>query len=274
METADIFKTPQVTGGGGGYFDVFKAHTGFVSNKWIHYFFIYDRIFSRFLSAGKPVTLLEIGVQNGGSLEIWKKYLPENSQIHGIDIDEKCLKLQFDSNIYFHLGSAADSDFMNQTFKDIQFDIILDDGSHICKDVIKTFIDMFPKLKWGGMYVVEDMHTSYWKEYGGDLKKRGSSIEYFKNFIDVLNFDYIRIKKHNFLKRSFRKRFYEFKTMICEVSFFDSICKIDKLYQPKNDSFKNSLSGLTDTVEPLLKIINSADKESVLIEKTRRMFNS
>jgi hypothetical protein len=75
------------------YLDRFGQHTGYVSDKWVQYLFIYDQLFERFQCDGKPITLLEIGVQNGGSLEIWEKYLPENSKIYGVDINKKCAEL-------------------------------------------------------------------------------------------------------------------------------------------------------------------------------------
>jgi ubiquinone/menaquinone biosynthesis C-methylase UbiE len=182
------------------YFEVYKGHTGFVSDKWIHYFSIYDLLFTHIIEAGKPITLLEIGVQNGDSLEIWKKYLPENSRIYGVDIDEKCGELKFSDNISFHLGNASDDDFMNRIFKNIDFDVILNDGSHLSKEVIKTFINMFPKIKPGGIYIVEDLHASYWKSYGGGFRQKKASIEFFKRLIDALNFDYIPSNK--FFKKS------------------------------------------------------------------------
>jgi cephalosporin hydroxylase len=223
------------------YLDIFKNHTGFVSDKWIHYFFIYDQLFFRFRKPGRPITLLEIGVQNGGSLEIWKKYLPVNSRIYGIDIDEKCSDLKFSKNINFYLGSAVDNDFINKTFRDIEFDVILDDGSHICSETIKTFVNMFPKIKYGGMYIVEDMHTSYWKSYGGSFRGPGSSMEFFKGLTDTLNIDYLEDngiideKEITFLKK--------YSEMICSISFFDSICAINKFYQKKTEHFQAVITG-------------------------------
>lgn len=172
------------------YLEIYKEHTGYVSHKYIHYFFVYDCIFKRFLEKEKPIKMLEIGVQNGGSSEIWKKYLPQGSIIHSLDIDERCQSLKFSEGIFFHLGNATDAVFMEKTFGDIQFDVIVDDGSHICKDVIQTFKYLFPKMKSGGCYIVEDMHTSYWKKYGGGIYNKKNSIEYFKKLIN-----YFAVKK-------------------------------------------------------------------------------
>ncbi|MCL2100889.1 MAG: class I SAM-dependent methyltransferase [Fibromonadales bacterium] len=251
------------------YLEVYKEHIGFVSHKWIHYFFIYDRIFKRFLEKGEPIKMLEIGVQNGGSLEIWKKYLPQGSIIHGIDIDEKCMQLNFSENIFFHLGSATDCNFMEKAFGDIQFDVIIDDGSHICKDVIQTFEYLFPKMKNGGSYIAEDMHASYWKEYGGDINAQGSSIEFFKKLIDYgINRNYIGYDfsdKHSYDSKILR--------YISQISFFDSICLIEKFYEPKETHFANIITGeialVNKEVTEAHITINDRQNE---IDKTKKIF--
>jgi len=245
------------------YYDVYREHRGLVSDKWEQYIFLYDLILKEFLARGRPVTLLEIGVQNGGSLEIWQKYLPPDSEIHGVDIDERCCGLPFSGNIHFHLGNAADSAFLDDTFGGIDFDIILDDGSHVCGDVITTFRSLFRKLKPGGVYIIEDMHTSYWENYGGGLFRKDSSIEFFKKFIDALHYDYIE-KRYNFLEKMLRKFGFEgkdndknveqfmqvYRQEISGISFFDSILAVNKFVLPKRRPFKPVVTGSTALVGP------------------------
>ncbi|MGC3976971.1 MAG: hypothetical protein QM751_01255 [Paludibacteraceae bacterium] len=69
-------------------------------------------------------------------------------------------------------------------------DIIIDDGSHYCEHIIKTFNVLFPYLKNGGIYVIEDTQTSYRENSGGssDLKADFTSINYFKKLIDGINY--------------------------------------------------------------------------------------
>ncbi|MDR2408910.1 MAG: class I SAM-dependent methyltransferase [Bacteroidales bacterium] len=254
------------------YFDIYKQHVGFVSVKSVHYFYIYDMIFSRIIEENKPITLLEIGVQNGGSLEIWEKYLPENSKIYGVDIDKKCCDLKFSDNISFHLGSAVDNDFMNRTFKDIDFDVILDDGSHICKDVIKTFINMFPKLKSGGIYVVEDLGASYWKGrgYGGGFRKSNASIEFFKRLVDALNLDYI--PKNKIFKRKQIMALKEYHSIIKQISFYDAICTVSKYKQLKMDSSQSVFTGNMEEVCTTSTYVKSMAKQQDLIEKIKKLY--
>jgi len=238
------------------YLDIYKNHKGYVSHKLIHYLFIYDRVFKNILSVGKPIKLLEIGVQNGGSLEIWKKYLPAGSEIHGVDINEKCKDLKFENSINFHLGSATDKDFMEESFKDIVFDVILDDGSHKCSDVITTFEMMYPKLKNGGIYIIEDLCTSYWEKYEGKLFKASSSMEYFKRLADLVNFQCIpesdKSELVNFLQQNgvncdIVKYYTEY---ISQISFYQDIVVVEKFFQNKTEYFSYLITGEIDLVVP------------------------
>ncbi|MDR2408664.1 MAG: class I SAM-dependent methyltransferase [Bacteroidales bacterium] len=255
------------------YLDVYKSHTGFVSDKWINYFFIYDSLFSRFLRHKKPITLMEIGVQNGGSLEIWKKYLPENSLIYGVDINKLCCKLDFSEGIKFFCGNAADSDFMNETFNNISFDVILDDGSHNCIEVTKTFVNMFSKIRPGGIYIVEDLHCSYWAEFDGGFRRKNSSIEFFKNLIDGLNFDAIRIPKSCRIKTKKEIEFIRnYRKEIGKITFFDGICAIDKYFHPKNDQFVPVYTGSIEDVAGTSPYRKKLEDHVNLVENTMKLY--
>jgi len=265
------------------YDEIFRNHKGLIANKWIHYFYIYDKIFSAYRKKNKPLTFLEIGVAKGGSLEIWKKYFPDDSKIYGVDINPKCREINFSENIYFHLGSASDRNFMEKTFKDIEFDIILDDGSHVCSDVIETFKIMFPKLKNSGVYVVEDLHTSYWHDFGGGRGKKGTSIAYFKSLVEALNSVYLRpsaffirqIKQliprlKNKIDKMWRKYYFKdidyYAENIESITFFDSICAINKFSTPKNIHFKSVHTGDENIGE------NYVENEAELIQRIKNIY--
>lgn len=143
----------------------------------------------------KRINLLEIGVGGyeypfvgGNSLRMWKKYFPFGN-IFAIDIFEKSA-LQ-ETRIKIFKGSQNDKEFLAKVTKEIsKIDIIIDDGSHINEHVIETFNFLFPKLSDGGIYIVEDTQTSYWKEYGGDpdnLNNPSTIMNYFKTLTDALN---------------------------------------------------------------------------------------
>ena len=79
-------------------------------------------------------------------------------------------------------------------------DILIDDGGHTMKQQITTFNVLFDHVKMNGLYVCEDLHTSYWYEYGGGLYKKNTFIEFSKNFIDNIHAWYASSKtKRRFL---------------------------------------------------------------------------
>jgi hypothetical protein len=153
--------------------------------KWVHYFPIYERHFSRF--KGQYFTLFEIGVREGGSLQLWQRYFGPNVQIVGIDITEECRKLAED-HIHIRIGSQADTDFLASLIAEFGVpDIVIDDGSHMQSHIMATFNYLYPKMPKNGIYVAEDLQTAYDPEYEGGLRRPGTFIERTKDFIDELN---------------------------------------------------------------------------------------
>lgn len=156
--------------------------------KWSHYFEVYHRHFERFRN--RQVTVLEIGVWGGGSLQMWKKYFGSQCHIIGIDIMEECRDYE-EEQIKIYIGSQEDKEFLQRVKKDlVQVDIIIDDGGHTMNQQIVTFEELFPILADGGVYLCEDMHTSYWPDFKGGYKNPHSFAEYSKNFVDGLNARY------------------------------------------------------------------------------------
>ena len=149
----------------------------------------------------EKLNVLEIGIggyQNpkdgGQSLRMWKAYFPK-SNILGIDIYDK--SYHDENRIKTFIGSQVDEDFLRRVAAEIgTIDIIIDDGSHYNDHVIKTFKILFPLLNPNGIYVVEDLQTSYWDEvigehWGGssDLMASHTSMNFFKSLVDGLNYE-------------------------------------------------------------------------------------
>lgn len=152
-------------------------------HKWRHYFEIYEKYFSKFRST--PIKMLEIGVQNGGSARMWKHYFHPDSLIVGVDIDPNC-KQHETSGIDIHIGDQSDVNFLNTLIlKYNKFDIILDDGSHVSEHQLASLYHMFPHLNEGGIYFVEDVHSSYWEKK--DKPYERSFVHTSKNFIEEIN---------------------------------------------------------------------------------------
>lgn len=186
-------------------------------HKWFHYFEIYDRYFSKFRN--KEISILEIGVDNGGSLQMWKEYFGLKAKIYGVDIVKECKQFEEDQ-IKILIGSQEDENFWD-TVKTLlpKFDIIIDDGGHTMNQQITTYECMFPHLNEGGIYLCEDNHTSYMDPnlWGGGYKNPNSFIEYSKNFIDYIHAWYnTDMPNHNDIKNIFG------------IHYYDSILVIEK----------------------------------------------
>lgn len=154
-------------------------------HKWVHYFDIYERHFARF--RGKSPVIIEIGVFGGGSLAMWKEYFGPGSRIIGIDINPEC-KAHEGEGIEVFIGSQDDPAIIEAIFaKYPHVDIVLDDGSHMMEHMIRSFELMYDRVNPNGVYMVEDTHTCYWKEYNGGLGREGSFMEFVKHKLDEIN---------------------------------------------------------------------------------------
>ena len=135
-----------------------------------------------------PLVLLEVGVQRGKSLRMWEEYFPA-AQISAIDIDEKCMRHQSERSRVF-IGSQTDRDFLLQVVEASggHFDVIVDDGGHSMDQQLTSFEVLFPLLRHGGIYVIEDLVTSYMEIFGGGPpEKPGTTVAFLKELMDSLN---------------------------------------------------------------------------------------
>jgi len=170
--------------------EIFLDHDGKLSDKWSSNVATYGRLFADYREC--PVRILEIGIQNGGSLEIWSKYFPNAVAIVGFDIDEKCRDLIYDDpRISVIVGDVNDPEIVAEVcaISDM-FDIIIDDGSHVSGDIVRTFARFFPMVTIGGLYIAEDLHCSYWSNFEGGLEDPGSSLSFFRRLADLTNLEH------------------------------------------------------------------------------------
>ena len=187
MESPNSAATPTPPYGVRHYFDEHAAPGSRYITKYTNFFNIYDRYLGPMRD--RPIRMIEIGVQHGGSLQMWKSYLHPDSVVVGIDIYAACKQYEEDG-IRIFVGDQSDTDFLATVVAEIgPVDFILDDASHIPRHQIASFEYLFRHgLKHGGVYMVEDCFTSYWRRFGGGLRKRGTFIEYSKNIVDDLNY--------------------------------------------------------------------------------------
>lgn len=175
----------------------------------------------------KKIKLLEIGVggydnpiAGGESLRMWKTFLPF-AKIIALDIFDKSFLEE--RRIKIFKGSQIDLHFLQEVCDQSgDFDLIVDDGSHINAHVITTFEFLFKKLKMGGIYVIEDTQTSYWSDYVGttkDFNKEGTIYHFFKKLVDSLN-------NEEFLIDNYIKTYYD--KYIVSMHFYHNMIFIYK----------------------------------------------
>lgn len=148
---------------------------------------LYTSRYSIYLESFRDLefNLLEIGIFDGASVKMWKEYFPK-ATIVAIDIDPRC-EMYAEERINVHIGDQTDVNFLQSVVSKYgHFDVILDDGGHSFKQQITSFETLFPKLSYGGLYFLEDMHTSYclnsiWDDYPV------TGVNYFKNLVDAVN---------------------------------------------------------------------------------------
>lgn len=163
----------------------FEKNNKKLIHKWLHYFDIYHRHFKQF--RGKKITVLEFGVSHGGSLQMWKNYFGRRARIVGVDIDPRCKELE-EKKVEIYIGDQENRQFLRELMKKVgKVDVVIEDGGHRMNQQIATFEEVYPHVSEGGVFLIEDLHTSYWKRYEGGVKKKGTFIEYAKDLIDTLN---------------------------------------------------------------------------------------
>jgi hypothetical protein len=233
---------------------LYHDHQGKVSDKWSFYLAEYDRLFAGYRT--QPINLLEIGIQNGGSLEIWGKYFPNAACLIGCDINRECERLCYeDPRIKVVIGDVNTDTCEDAILASAKtFDLILDDGSHRSSDIIRSFVRYFRHLKDGGMFVVEDMHCSYWQEFEGGLFDFTSSIAFFKLLADVVNREHWGVPKSAAkLLSAVAKRFSvefddEVLSHIHSITFLNSMCVIEKRSPEKNMLGARTIAGEAEAV--------------------------
>lgn len=127
--------------------------------KWEHYFDIYHRYFQKFI--GRQVSILEIGVYSGGSLEMWRSYFGDQCRIYGVDIEPACKSYENDYTSIF-IGDQQDRSFWRQLKQQIQgVDIVIDDGGHMPQQQRVTLEEVLPFINPGGVFICEDVHGRF-----------------------------------------------------------------------------------------------------------------
>lgn len=155
------------------------------THKWYQYFPAYERHLERFRN--RHVTLFEIGIGEGGSLQQWRRYFGPFARIVGIDISPHCKQVEEDQ-VYVRIGNQNDAAFLAKVLAEFgDPDIVIDDGSHYQSHVCTTFDALYPRVAKNGVYVIEDLHAAYFPDHGGGLRHEDSFIERTKALVDEMH---------------------------------------------------------------------------------------
>jgi len=238
---------------------LFSSDLDLIAAKWgnekgcdHNYLAIYDSYFTPLRN--KELRLLEIGFATGASARMWETYFPK-AELHYVDIFFQYYEYmkELSPRSHLHIFDQSNITALENLVEEVgEFDLIIDDGSHRSSDQIISFEFLFPHLKSGGIYVIEDLHTSYWQGFGGEGDKGRpktsphSITEFLKNLVDQVNYvgaytgaanrdlaelrvniGYDKHGTYNFPKDFFVNLNYYAKH-IKSIHFYDSICFVLK----------------------------------------------
>jgi hypothetical protein len=195
-------------------------------HKWHHYFDIYHRHFEPF--RGRAPVVLEIGVLGGGSLQMWHHYFGHGTRVVGIDVNPACEQFADESTTIL-IGDQGDRRFLAEVRGRVpHVDILIDDGGHTMQQQIATFEELYPHVQPHGIYVCEDVHTSFISAYGGGYRRPGTFLEYSKALIDHLYGWYTQEPE--------RLGVDTFTVSTLGLHFYDSVVVIEKRPIPKPEA--------------------------------------
>ena len=260
-------------------YQIHIGKTGKQSDKWESYFPVYDRCLASYRNA--PITLLEIGVQNGGSLETWAKYFPQATKIVGVDINPLCGQLVFDDpRIHVISGDATATEIAQRIFGVCKnFDIVIDDGSHTNRDVVRAFAQYFPTINENGLFIAEDLCTSYFGSYGGGLWHPNSSMQFFKSLADCISHEHWgNGKTREELMQRFSKAYdialpESLLSCVHSIEFTNSVCVVRKMSPEKNRLGRRYVSGTEAKVQNLTGVAGLPNDETNNIWSQRDPFD-
>jgi hypothetical protein len=263
------------------YSDVVLGHQGKTTDKWSGYLPLYDELLGPIRA--EPISLLEIGVQNGGSLEIYERFFPHAKKIVGVDVEERCATLKYRTErVSIVIGDAGTMTVKEKVLQHAgEFDVIIDDGSHKSEDIIEAFLLYFPLLRPGGTYVVEDLSCAYWQAWSGGLFHEQSSIAFFKTLVDLVNAEHWGIKQgpRDLLKHRFPNLRNSIPDDVCNevfsVSFMNSLAVVTKNSADRRNRIGSRIVvGRDDAIVPFPPTIHGSSISSDETENPWSVFPS
>ena len=142
--------------------EISKKYRSDKGSVYHNYLEIYEKYFAKYRDTLN--NFLEIGLWEGDSIRMWRDYFNTGNLVGADILDLSHVVL---TNTQIHICDQSDrnqlTDLVNKTFD--EFDIIIDDGGHWQHQQQITLGCMFPYLKSGGVFVIEDLHTANHSAY-------------------------------------------------------------------------------------------------------------
>jgi hypothetical protein len=153
------------------------------SSKHHNYLQFYEQFFSG--RRNDEIKFLEIGIFQGASLKTWQEYFP-NARIVGVDIRPETRKFASERTVIEIVDQSNIDQLVRLGVKHGPFDIVVEDGSHRWEHQITSLRTLFPFVREGGLYIIEDLQTNF-----GQFEEKFrevasiSCVEYLKKALDL-----------------------------------------------------------------------------------------
>jgi hypothetical protein len=198
----------------------------------------YTRIYAKYFDSirNTPIKFMEIGIAAGSSVKLWERYFPK-AELHFIDINPQDIQY-FSNRSHYHFVDQTDISRLRSLGDSLgrDFDIIIDDGGHKMDQQIISFETLFPYIKSGGMYIIEDLHTSYWRSFGGcgepgnPFSCPGTCVDFLQHLVDDVNYTggFTGYADPNKVSDELRQKLNYYQEHIESIHFYKSLCIIIK----------------------------------------------
>lgn len=181
----------------------------YLSIKYDSYFPAYEALLQKYVD--RELTIVEVGIFNGGSLFMWREFFGPKARIIGIDLNPDAREWE-KHGFEIYIGDQSSGQFWLELFQKIgKVDILIDDGGHTNRQQIVTSHYAIQNINDGGLLIVEDVHTNYFREFGNP--SRYSFVNFAHRIVDGVN------------SRSYalRRAYTQYSSRVYSVSFFESI---------------------------------------------------
>ena len=192
----------------------------YLSIKYDTYFPAYEALFQKYV--GREITIVEVGVFNGGSLFMWREFFGPKARIIGIDLNPSA-RMWEQHGFEIHIGDQAREEFWREFFETVgPVDVFIDDGGHTNLQQIVTLHCAVEHIRDGGLLIVEDVHTSYFREFGNPWSR--SFIRFVSKVVDAVNSRAAALKtsRERYARRVHRISFFE---SIVALHIDSNLCK-------------------------------------------------